>query len=194
MRFNLFQTDICSTANAIKTKLSMIGLVVLTSFSLNTSANEILPLAVDLQKSGQVAAKNKVPVVIFATATWCNYCKKLEQNILEPLLETTDIEKYAEFSQLVMDKSHWKMKDFQGREIEMKTLPDKLGVIVAPTTLFFDGEGNQIAEPIIGLTLEEFYPGNLERGINNALKALGNPKRLDIYKMVEESKVDYQAR
>lgn len=194
MSFKPLNHQIRQNFSTLKSKLAMGTLVVLASLSLNATASEILPLAVDLQKSGQVATKNKVPVVIFATATWCNYCKKLEENILEPLLETTDIEKYAEFSQLVMDKSHWKMKDFQGREIEMKTLPDKLGVFVAPTTLFFDGKGNQIAEPIIGLTLEEFYPGNLERGINNALKALGNPKRLDIYKMVEESEVDYQAR
>jgi len=154
-------------------------------------AGEILPLAVDLQKSATVAKKHQVPVVIFATATWCNYCKKLEQNILNPLLETTNIEEYAEFSQLVMDKSHWMMKDFQGKNIEMKSLAPKLGVQVAPTTMFFDSQGNQIAPPILGLTLEEFYPANLERGINQALEALGNPKRLDIYQLIEDSKVQY---
>lgn len=180
-----------------RAKLSTLSIFLTTAMVIMATPNishasEVLPLAVDLKKSGEVAQKNKVPVVIFATATWCNYCKKLEENILEPLLETTDIESYAEFSQLVMDKNHWMMKDFQGKDIEMKQLPDRFDVRVAPTTLFFDGQGNQIAEPIIGLTLEEFYPGNLERGINAALKALGNPKRLDIYKMVEESQVDYQ--
>lgn len=177
-------------------KKSTWSLLLATSLFLsnNSHASDILPLAVDLQKSGQVAQKNNVPVVIFATATWCGYCKKLEENILEPLLQTTNIENYAEFSQLVMDKSHWMMKDFQGQDIEMKRLPDRFNVRVAPTTLFFDGNGKQIAEPIIGLTLEEFYPGNLERGINAALKALGNPNRIDLYKMIEQSDVDYQPR
>lgn len=163
-------------------------------FSQTLPAGEILPLAVNLQKSGKTAQERNVPVVIFATATWCGYCKKLEENILEPLLQTTNIENYAEFSQLIMDKSHWMMKDFSGKDIEMRQLPDRLGVMVAPTTLFFDGNGKQIAPPILGLTLEEHYPSNLERGINQALEALGNPKRVDIYKMVEESKVDYQPR
>ncbi|BBP45060.1 hypothetical protein THMIRHAS_04330 [Thiosulfatimonas sediminis] len=181
----------------LSTKMRQLSAVLTLSIALlsvnsDAHAGEILPLAVDLQKSGQIATKNKVPVVIFATATWCNYCKKLEQNILYPLLQTTDLENYAQFSQLVLDKSHWMMKDFNGSDIEMKTLGPKLGVIVAPTTLFFDGEGNQIADPIIGLTLEEFYPGNLERAINQALAKLGNDKRVDIYKMVEESKVNYQ--
>ncbi|MBN2648018.1 MAG: thioredoxin fold domain-containing protein [Thiotrichales bacterium] len=156
----------------------------------NSYAGEVLPLAVDLQKAGQAAAQNNIPVVIFATATWCNYCKKLEENILNPLLESTDLESYAHFSQLVLDRSHWMMKDFQGRDIEMKVLGPQMGVRVAPTTLIFDSQGNQLVEPIIGLTLEEFYPGNLERALNTALEKLGNPKRVDIYKMVEESKIE----
>lgn len=152
-----------------------------------SQAGEILPLAVDLQTTGATATKHNVPVVIFVTATWCNYCKKLEENILFPLLETTDLESYGEFKQVLLDKAHWMMKDFKGRDIEMKTYGPQLGVKVAPTTLFLDGQGNQIAEPIIGLTLEEHYPGNLEKRINQALEKLGNPKRVDIYKMVEES-------
>ncbi|MBD3756166.1 MAG: thioredoxin fold domain-containing protein [Gammaproteobacteria bacterium] len=151
-------------------------------------AGEILPLAVDLQKAGAVAEKHQVPVVIFFTATWCNYCKKLEQNILHPLLETTDMESYAEFSQVVMDQAHWMMKDFDGRPVEMKDYAQTKSVVVAPTTLFFNSKGEQIAEPILGLTLEEHYPGHLEKRINQALEKLGNPKRIDIYKMVEESK------
>lgn len=173
----------------MKCKLSALLLslsFVLTPF---TQASDILPLAVDLQKTAQVAEKHQVPIVIFVTATWCNYCKKLEENILEPLFQTTNLEDYAEFRQLLLDKAHWMMKDFAGNDIEMKTLGPKLGVKVAPTTLFFNSKGEQIADPIIGLTLEEFYPGNLEKGLNQALKALGNPKRVDIYKMVDESTI-----
>ncbi len=155
-------------------------------------AGEILPLAVDLQKTAKTSAQHNVPIVIFFTATWCNYCKKLEENILHPLLETTPIESYAEFRQVVMDKAHWMMKDFDGSDIEMRTYGPKQGVKVAPTTLVFNSKGEIIAEPILGLTLEEFYPGNLERAINQGLQALGNDKRVDIYKMVDESKVNYQ--
>lgn len=157
--------------------------------SLQANASEYLPLAVDLQKTAAIAEKHQVPIVIFVTATWCNYCRKLEENILEPLFVTTDLEKYGAFRQLLLDKAHWMMKDFAGNDVDMKSYGPSLGVKVAPTTLFFNSKGEQIAEPIIGLTLEEFYPGNLERSLNQALKALGNPKRVDIYKMVEESKI-----
>ena len=168
---------------------ALMGLFILIWASLpfqSTYAGEILPLAVDLQKSAKTAEKHNIPVVIFYTATWCNYCKKLEQNILHPLLETTNIEDYAEFRQVVMDKAHWMMKDFDGTDLEMKSYGPLQKVRVAPTTLVYNHQGELIAEPIIGLTLEEFYPGNLERAVNQGLKALGNPKRLDIYKMVNQ--------
>jgi len=157
----------------------------------NSKAGEILPLAVDLHKTGTTAAKFNIPVVVFYTATWCNYCKKLEENIIYPLMETTDIESYAEFRQVILDRPHWDMKDFSGKQIEMNTFGPSQGVKVAPTTYIYNSQGKQIAEPILGLTLEEFYPGNLEMAINQGLKALGNKKRLDIYKMVNESKIKY---
>ncbi|MBF6057965.1 MULTISPECIES: thioredoxin family protein [Thiomicrorhabdus] len=172
----------------------LIGLIATLMLSSQAFAGGILPLAVDLQKTAKTAEANNVPIVIFATATWCNYCRKLEENILYPLLETTPIEQYAEFRQLILDKDHWQMRYFDGTKIEMKTLGPKLGVKVAPTTMFFNSKGEMIADPIIGLTLEEFYPGNLEKGLNQALKALNNPKRVDVYKMVEESDVNYKIR
>jgi len=176
----------------MNTKIISLGIALFLLFSsANSKAGAILPLAVDLQKTGATAEKFNIPVVIFYTATWCNYCKKLEENILYPLIETTDIESYAEFRQVILDRPHWEMKDFSGKDIEMKTLGPSQKVMVAPTTLIYNSKGEQIAEPIIGLTLEEFYPGNLEKAINQGLKALGNEKRLDIYKMVKESNVKY---
>lgn len=175
------------TSKLLRLSLSV---VLLFLFS-NVKAGEILPLAVDLQKTAKTAEKHNIPVVVFFTATWCNYCKKLEENIIHPLLERTDIENYAEFRQIVMDKAHWQMKDFAGNSIEMKTFAPSQKVKVAPTTYVYNSKGELIAEPILGLTLEEFYPGNLEKAINQGLKALGNDKRVDIYKMVEESKIEY---
>jgi len=167
-----------------------LSVALLLSFS-NLKAGEILPLAVDLKKSAITAEQHNIPIVVFYTATWCNYCKKLEENIIHPLLERTEIESYAEFRQVIMDKAHWRMKDFAGNDIEMKSFAPTQKVKVAPTTLIYNSKGELIADPIIGLTLEEFYPGNLERAINLALKVLGNDKRLDIYKMVNESTVVY---
>ncbi len=139
-----------------------------------------LPLIVDMQKTPKVAKAHKVPIVLFVTASWCHYCHKLKENIIEPLITQTNIESYAEFREVILDKKNWHLKDFQGHLTDMKTFAKTLNAGFTPTTLFLDPNGNEIAERIVGLTLEEYYPYYLEEGINLSLKKLGNPKRLDI--------------
>jgi thioredoxin-related protein len=154
--------------------------VSLTSISTASRAEGPLPLIVDMQKTAKVAKEHKVPIVLFVTASWCHYCHKLKENIIEPLIETTNIEDYAEFREVILDKKNWHLKDFDGNLTDMETFAAHLNAGFTPTTLFLSPDGNEIAERIVGLTLEEYYPHYLEEGINTSLKKLGNPKRLDI--------------
>ena len=151
-----------------------------------TQAASPLKLVSNLQESAKAAHLNQKPIVIFYTATWCRYCKRLEQNIIDPLLLNTQIEDYADFRQVVLDNDKASIIDFDGKTYKMKDYAAVKGVRFVPTTMVYNREGNAIAEPILGLTLEEFYPGNLERAINQGLKAINSPKRLDIYQLVNE--------
>lgn len=152
----------------------------LTLISPISQAEGPLPLIVDLQKTAKVAKEHKVPIVLFVTASWCHYCHKLKENIIEPLITTTNIEDYAEFREVILDKKNWHLKDFDGNLTDMKTFAKRLNAGFTPTTIFLSPDGKEIAERIVGLTLEEYYPHYLEEGINTSLKKLGNPKRLDI--------------
>ena len=166
--------------------ISVLGTFIMLS-SVQATANGI-PLAVNLQSTAQSADQSKIPVVIFYTAKWCHYCHVLERNILEPLLETTEIEQYAEFRKISLSEADWQLKDFNGNTVSMENFAVYQDAQFTPTTMLYNKAGKSIAEPIIGLTLEEFYPGNLEKAINQALKALDNPKRLNLYEMIENSK------
>ena len=151
------------------------------SSTLSTQVEGPIPLAVDLQKTAKVARDHKVPIVLFITASWCHYCHRLKANILEPLITHTQMENYAEFREVILDKHHWHLKDFQGHLTDMETFAKSLKTEFTPTTLFLDPRnGQEISERIVGLTLEEYYPFYLQQGINNSLKKLGNPKRIKI--------------
>ena len=153
----------------------------------HTQAASPLKLASNLQESAKAAHLNQRPIVIFYTATWCRYCKRLEQNIIDPLLLNTQIEDYADFRQVVLDNDKASIIDFDGKTYKMKDYAAVKGVRFVPTTMVYNREGNAIAEPILGLTLEEFYPGNLERAINQGLKAINSSKRLDIYQLINQN-------
>ncbi len=170
----------------MKTSLITTLLFTLLTFASYSEAREeirTLPLAVDMQKTAHIAAQKKVPIVLFMTASWCHFCHRLKENIIDPLLIHTNLADYAEFREVVQDKDGWHMKDFQGHLVDMPVFAKKLKATLTPTTLFFDPQGHEISERIIGLTLEEHYPFYLQQGINEGLKKLGNPKQLDINKL-----------
>jgi len=115
------------------------------------------------------------------TGSWCHFCHRLKDNIINPLIIKTNLENYAEFREVILDKHGWRLKNFDGRLIEMPQFAKTtLKTTFTPTTLFLDAHGNTIADPIVGLTLEEYYPHYLEEGINHSLKKLGNSHQLDI--------------
>lgn len=136
-----------------------------------------LPLMVDLEKTKAIAEKKNVPIVVFVTASWCHYCEILKHNVLNPIIEHTDILQYAEFRELIVDAKHWKLKGFKGERINMPIFANAYRATLTPTTLFLSPDGKELSDRIVGLTLEEFYPHNLEVGIKNALKKMGNPNR-----------------
>lgn len=136
-----------------------------------------LPLMVDLQKTQQMAKKKNVPIVVFVTASWCHYCEILKHNVLNPIIEHTDILQYAEFRELIVDAKRWNLTDFNGERINMPIIAKRYKASFTPTTLFLSPDGKELSRRIVGLTLEEFYPHNLEVGIKESLKKLGNPNR-----------------
>lgn len=136
-----------------------------------------LPMMIDLSKTQAIAKKKNVPIVVFVTASWCNYCEILKHNVLNPIIEHTDILKYAEFRELIVDAKQWNLLDFDGSRIKMPVIAHRYKATFTPTTLFLSPDGKEISKRIIGLTLEEFYPHNLEVGIKNSLKVLNNPNR-----------------
>lgn len=162
--------------------------VLLGLIALNVNAKSATPLAVDLQATAKSAEQKNIPIVLFYTAEWCHYCHILERNILEPLITETDIENYAEFRKVSLSESGWNMISFDGQKTDMEAFAEQQRVQYTPTTVVYNSKGKIIAEPIVGLTLEEFYPGNLEKAINQGLKNLGNTKRLDIYKKLGKAR------
>jgi len=171
----------------LTTPLNLITAVLLCTalFSGVAKANQTLPLAVNLQETGKIAKQHTIPVVIFYSAKWCHYCHILEQNIIDPLLTNTTIEDYAEFRKVSLSEADWNLTVFNGETMGMEAFAMQQKVQFTPTTIVYNGDGQIITKPILGLTLEEFYPANLEKAINDGLKALGNDKRLDIYKLMD---------
>ncbi len=116
-----------------------------------------IPHAIDLERSARAAAtEGKVLVVLYGTAT-CPWCAKVRRNYLAPLART------GAAVVIEIDLEHaMPLKDFSGRATDHRTFARSQQVRVMPTVAMYGGSGEALAEPLIGMSSEDFYGAYLE--------------------------------
>lgn len=129
------------------------------------SATE-LPLARDMTaEARQAALDEKVYVVLFGTRD-CPWCSKVRRNHLAPLNRPD-----ADLKVLVREidiESNERLRDFTGSATTHRGFAQAHRIRFVPVVAFFDERGNPIAEPIVGLSSEDFYGAYLLERIHAA--------------------------
>jgi thioredoxin-related protein len=127
-----------------------------------------LPPARNLAQHAAVATKHGMPLILLVSLTGCPYCEQVRRQHLTPLAKTGAVVK-----QIYLD-SDAPLIDFVGARTTQRRFAKKVALQVAPTVFFFDVKGRQIAEPIVGALLEEFYGAYLDEAITTAKKRLAD--------------------
>jgi thioredoxin-related protein len=130
-----------------------------------------LPDIQNFKKDGEYSEKQHRPIFLYVSAIGCPYCKRLEKDIIAPMLKSGDYEQ-----RLILRKILWEgtntLFDYQGKEI----LPDefllKYNIMATPTILFLDKDGNEIAKRITGYRTPALYWYYLDTSIDKAVQAL----------------------
>ena len=110
-------------------------------------------------------------IVLYVSAPFCRYCKKLEVEILNPLLRSGNYEKKILLRKFNID-SKKKIVGFYGILKKPKEFMNEYGVSITPTLLFLDHKGNQLSEAITGYTNDEFFWYYLDNAIKESNKQL----------------------
>jgi thioredoxin-related protein len=170
---------------------ALIGLVGLTFpahawFFSSQPTQATIPLAKDFQQDGQTALRDKKLILIYLSATHCFYCETLKKEIISPLL-VGGLYKDAILLRNVVFDSDAPVRNFEGESQS----PDAFmmshfsGAGLTPTLLFVNGQGDEIAERIVGYNNFEFYSYELEQRINTALKALGSSVQFNSFNLAQ---------
>ncbi len=116
------------------------------------------------------AKKNSKVILLEMSATYCGYCKTLEEEIIKPMLRSGDYD-HVLIRKLNID-SHYPMTDLGGVKSSPFQLSSKMGVYVTPTLLFLDGDGNEVSERIIGVNTLEMYGGYVDNALQQGLQSI----------------------
>ncbi len=112
--------------------------------------------ASNLQLLGQLALDQHKVILLEMSASYCGYCKRLEENIIKPMLRSGDYDDNVLIRKLDID-SHYPMKDFEGSKTSPAQYAYKMNASLTPTLLFIDGRGKEVSERILGVNTLELY-------------------------------------
>jgi len=139
---------------------------------------EILPFVkvrevTDLQAVGQEARARKLPILIMFSMRDCQYCDVVREEFLKPMLRSGDYDDRVIMLELYSD-SYTQLRDFNGQLISSSELTQRYKAGFAPTVVFLDSQGKELAERLIGITTRDFYGGFLDEAIDESLQRIRN--------------------
>lgn len=131
-----------------------------------TASATQLPLAHDLAADATQAAGTAI--LVFYTSDSCPYCQNVEELYLEPMLQRRT---YGDrlLIRAVRADSAEPLRDFAGQRTDHAAFARRQGVYLTPLVQLYAPDGKALATPLIGYTSPDFYAGELESRIDDAL-------------------------
>lgn len=136
-----------------------------------------LTLASDLAQDAARARAAGVPVLLLFSLADCHYCERVRRDFLGPMQRGRSQGPPAILRQVDLG-STMPLKDFLGAATTHDAFARSHGITLAPTIKFFDGQGREAAEPLVGLLTPDLYGAYLEHALEkaHARMAAGMPK------------------
>jgi thioredoxin-related protein len=133
------------------------------------AAND-LPAARDLRVEAERSTQAGHPLVIIFSRADCRYCETVKRDYLKPLAADP---RYAKLViRQVNQDSDAPLSDFRGEKTSHARFASAQKVKLVPVVAFYDAQGRQLAEPIVGARLPDFYQSYLETALAKAGAAL----------------------
>jgi len=130
-----------------------------------------VPVADDLTVVGLKANQEKLPILIMYAAEHCEYCQRLEEDLLAPMYKD-EYYKNRVIIRKVMVDSFGNIKDFNGKLTEVENFAFNRGIQVTPTLQFVDSQGKQLVPEMVGYNTPELYSAYLDNAISESRRAI----------------------
>ena len=126
-----------------------------------------LPPAKDLPRHAFLAQKKGFPLVVMTSLPGCPYCDLVRQHLVPMMAEGKVLA-----VQLNLRDSGSQVVDFDGVLRSPDTIGKRWDARFAPTVLFFDTNGKELAERLRGVAVPDFYGAYLEGRLESSARAL----------------------
>lgn len=162
---------------ALKNTVLWLLLLMLAGTALAGTAQSVkLPFTRDLHADGELARAKNLPIMLVFVAEHCGYCSALEADYIKPMIYSGEYEDKIIIRVLDIDNND--MVDFAGKTQSSMMVANHLGAYLTPTIMFFDADGKEVAEKIIGYGTPSMFGGMLESAIDSSNAMVRQGKNL----------------
>jgi thioredoxin-related protein len=134
-----------------------------------------LPAALDLRAEAAAAARQGGPLIVIYSRRDCKYCETVKRDYLKPLAANPRYRERVSIRQVNQDGEQQALTDFKGNATSHARFAASEKVKFVPVVAFYGPDGQQLAAPIVGARLPDFYNSYLEDAIEQSAKALKKP-------------------
>ncbi len=127
----------------------------------------------DLAADSATSKEKKIPILLFFNRVGCPYCARALREFLVPMESDAANAVRVMFRQVETDRMT-KMVSFNGEVLRHRQFAQKYRIKLTPTIWIVDGDGNALADPIVGLTTPDYYGYYIDKAIDESLKKLRN--------------------
>lgn len=121
-----------------------------------------------LRAAAQAAVRQGHPLVVMTTLRGCPFCDVVRDQFLQPALSEGRL--FA--VQVDIRDRQTPLQDFQGNTRTGADLAREWKARFAPTVLFMDTQGRELAERLVGIAVVDFYGDYLWENIAQAKRTL----------------------
>lgn len=131
----------------------------------------VIQYATDFSALAQVARDEGKIIMLEVSSSYCDYCELLEEEFIKPMLRNDYYHRIVLIRKIDID-SYRTIADFSGNKTTTDIFARDLDVKLTPTILFFDGNGKEVSQRILGINSLDLYGGYIEDGLNNGLRKI----------------------
>lgn len=130
-----------------------------------------LPMAKSFQADSRLAAAKKIPILVIYTSPDCPYCERAKSEYLVPLMKDPAYKNKVIIREVDIT-SQTPLTLFNGSKSTGAEFAAQHKVAVVPTIKVMNAQDTEVAAPIVGLLISDFYFGYIDSAISGGLQKM----------------------
>ncbi len=150
--------------------VNKVFLMILLLLNSTVFAKEITTVK-NFSKDARISLQQHKPIFLYVSSISCVYCKRLDKDVIGPMLKSGDYEKKIIMRKITLEDTD-PIIDFNGKLVIPEDFLVDYKINATPTLLFLDHQGKQLTKPLEGYLSADLFWYYLDKAIDRSVAKL----------------------